>query len=142
MEKVEMKIKKLRDDAIVPRHALVGDVAVDLHSVEDVVIAPGDRKLIGTGLSIAFPIGYAALVWDRSGMAKLGLKTMGGVIDPTYRGEYKIFILNTTKEDYSVSKGDRIAQLLVQKVYSPQIEVVEDLDDTERGKGGFGHTGR
>lgn len=141
---VKVKIKKLNPEAIVPDISYKGDAGMDLYSVEEYTLKPGERHLFSTGISASVPEGYVSLVWDRSGnAAKRGLKTMAGVIDCHYRGEWKIVLLNTTNEEYTVKKGDKIAQVLVQPVARPEVEEVEELDeDTERGEGGFGSSGR
>lgn len=137
-----VKIKKLSPDAIIPRYALPGDAGMDLFSIEDVTIDPGDRYPVATGLSIELPEGYVSLIWDKSGIAlKKGITTMGGVIDYTYRGEYKILLLNTGKEPYEIKKGDKIAQLLIQSIITAEIEEADELSKTSRGDGGFGSTG-
>lgn len=139
---MKIKIKKLNPDAIIPSYAHKGDAGLDIFSIENKVIKSGERKVIGTGISVEFEEGYVALVWDKSGLAgNEGLKTMGGVIDNNYRGEYKIIIYNTSEKDYEVKKGQKIAQILIQKVINAEIEEVESLSETERGKGGFGSTG-
>lgn len=136
---MKIKAKKLHKDAIIPVHLLHGDAGLDLCSVENVTIRPSQRYAVATGLSFELPEGYVALIWDKSGLAlKKGIKTMGGVIEYTYRGEYKIIVLNTSKEDFIVKKGDKIAQMLVQPVMSVEVEEVDELSETERGSHAFG----
>lgn len=136
-----IKIKKLNKEAILPSYAHKGDAGLDLFSCESCVLKPGERKLVSTGISAELPEGYVALVWDKSGVANNGIKTMGGVIDCHYRGEYKVVMLNTTKEDYSINKGQKIAQLLIQPIVTAEVEEVKELSETERGSGAFGSTG-
>lgn len=139
---MKIKIKKLVPEAIIPSYSLPGDAGMDMYSVEDAVIEAGERKLISTGISIELPEGFVSLVWDKSGIAlKKGIKTMGGVIEHTYRGEYKIILFNTSKEKFEIKKGDKIAQVLIQPIVTAEIEEVEELSDSVRGKGGFGSTG-
>lgn len=139
---VKIKVKKLHLDAILPSYAHAGDAGMDIFSVEDVLIKSGERALVSTGLSMEFPEGYVCLIWDKSGLAaKNGIKTMGGVIEHSYRGEYKIILLNTSKEDFKIIKGQKIAQALIQPIVSAEIEEVEELSDSHRGKDGFGSTG-
>jgi dUTP pyrophosphatase len=139
---MKVKIKKLVPEAIIPKYAVDGDAGMDLYSVEDVTISAGDRYPVATGLSMELPAGFVALIWDKSGIAlKKGIKTMGGVIEHTYRGEYKIILFNTSKEAFEVKKGDKIAQVLIQPIVTAEIEEVATLSETERGAGGFGHTG-
>lgn len=135
-------VQKLHPDAIVPAFAHPGDAGMDLYSVEDLVIGPGERRSVPTGIAIALPDGYVSLVWDKSGVShKFGVKTLGGVLDSGYRGEYLIGLVNLGQADFEIKKGQKIAQLLIQKVEHPEIEVVETLDETSRGTGGFGSTG-
>lgn len=140
---MKLKIKKNHPQAIIPKTAYgQGDAAVDLHACEAVIIKPGERALINTGLQIAVPQGYFANIRDRSGLAvNHGLHTMAGVIDSHYRGDYKVALINLGQEDYQVKVGDRIAQLLIQKVEDIEWEEVEELDKTERGAGSFGSSG-
>jgi len=139
---IKLKVKKLHQEAVIPQYAHPGDAGMDLYSVEDVMIKPGERALVATGLSMELPAGYVALIWDKSGLAaKSGIKTMAGVIEYTYRGEYKIVMLNTSKENFEVKKGQKIAQMLVQPIMTAEVEEVKELSDTHRGAGGFGSTG-
>ena len=139
---MKIKIKKLREEAKIPNYAHPGDAGLDLYSCIDAEIAPGERVLIPTGLSIELPEGYVSLIWDKSGIAlKQGLTCLGGVIEYTYRGEYGVILFNTSKETYKVKKGDKVAQLLIQPIVSAEIEVADELSETKRGTGGFGSTG-
>ncbi|VVB80299.1 Deoxyuridine 5'-triphosphate nucleotidohydrolase [uncultured archaeon] len=139
---MKLFVKKLHPNAILPSYAHAGDAGLDIYSVEDKIIQPGERALISTGLSMEFPAGYVCLIWDKSGIAaKNGIKTMGGVIEHTYRGEYKIVMLNTSKEDFKISKGQKIAQALIQPIVTAEVEEVQELTETKRGEGGFGSTG-
>ncbi len=139
----KVKIKRLHSDAQLPKYGRSGDAGMDIHAYETVILQPGERRIVSTAIALAIPEGTVGLVWDRSGMAaKHGIKTMAGVLDNTYRGELKIVLLNTHDEPYEVRKGDRIAQLLVQPVHTAEILDVDELDDTVRGDGGFGSSGR
>ncbi len=139
---MKIKIKKLKDNAIIPKSMHKGDAALDIYSCIDINIQPGERVLIDTGISMAIPQGYFGNIRDRSGLAvKHGLHTMAGVVDSNYRGEIKIVIINLSKEEYSVKQGDRVAQMIIQEVNEIVLEEVEDLDSTERGGGGFGDSG-
>jgi dUTP pyrophosphatase len=140
---VEVKIKKLHKDAVVPNYAHDTDAGLDFYSIEDVVLKPNHRIGVKTGISMELPKGHVALVWDKSGVAlKKGVKTMAGVIDAGYRGEYVIVMLNLSSKDFHIKKGDKIAQVLIQKVEQPKLKLVDDLSESSRGKGGFGSTGR
>lgn len=136
-----LKVKKLNPEAILPKYAHKGDAGMDLFSCEDTVLKPGEGKMISTGISTEFPEGYVALIWDKSGVAASGIKTMGGVIEHTYRGEYKVIMFNTGKQDYPVKKGQKIAQLLIQPIVTAEVEEVSELSDSVRGDGAFGSTG-
>jgi len=138
-----LKIKKLHPDAIVPSFAHEGDAGMDLFSTETVTLKKGERKKIGTGIAIELPIGYVSLIWDKSGLAtNHGLTNLAGVIDAGYRGEYFITMLNTGDTDYTIEKGHKIAQVLIQKVEHPTIEVVNELGDSSRGTSGHGSSGK
>lgn len=136
-----LKVKKLNPEAKIPCYAHRGDAGMDLYSCEDAVLKPGERKLISTGISTEIEEGYVALIWDKSGIAAKGIKTMGGVIDAHYRGEYKVVMLNTSFENYEIKKGQKIAQVLIQPVISVEVVETKELSDTERGDGSFGSTG-
>ena len=129
----------------VPVYAHPGDAGADLASSEDLVLAPGERALVGTGVSIALPDGYVAFVVPRSGLAtKHGITIVNspGTVDAGYRGEIRVTLLNTdTRESYAITAGDRIAQLIVMPVSRANFVPVADLPDSERGTGGFGSTG-
>ncbi len=140
--KVKIKVKKLHPNAIIPHYNHDGDAGMDVYAVEDVILWPNEPVAVPTGLSIELPKGYVALVWDKSGLSlKEGIKTMAGVCDSNYRGEYKIVLLNTTNQYYYVDKGDKIAQILIQPIIQAEIEEVTELSETSRGSGGFGSTG-
>lgn len=137
-----MKVKVLDSKAIIPEYAHPGDAGLDIYSIETVTLQPLERRAIRTGLAIAVPDGHVGLVWDKSGMAnKFGIKTKGGVIDSTYRGELQIIMINLSDKPHTIETATKIAQLLIQKVEHVSIEVVEDLDTTTRGDGRFGSTG-
>ncbi len=129
-----------------PRHAKPGDAGLDLRSTADVTIkAGGHRCVVPTGVSIAIPQGYAGFVQPRSGLAlKHGITVLNspGLIDSGYRGELQVILINTDPEtDVELKAGERIAQLVIQRVEAVEFELVDALDETDRGAGGFGHTG-
>jgi len=125
-----------------PGYSYPGDAGADLKAGADLVVPARGRLLAPTGISIALPEGYAGLVWPRSGLAvKHGLDCGAGVIDPQYRGEVKVLLFNHTDTDFHIKKGDRIAQLLIQKVETVEFVKVDELDGTQRGEGGFGSSG-
>ena len=129
----------------VPKYAQPGDAGADLRSSQAIVIQPGERATVSTGMAIALPAGYVGLVHSRSGLAaKNGIMVLNspGTIDAGYRGEIKVTLLNTDKtEPFEIKVGDRIAQLLVQQVEQARFIQVEFLPDSNRGDGGFGSTG-
>jgi dUTP pyrophosphatase len=138
-------VEVLLHGAQAPSYAHPGDAGADLVSTEEVTLAPGERRTVGTGVSIALPDGYVGLVVPRSGLAaKHGITVVNtpGTIDAGYRGEIRVILLNTdSAEPYSIAAGDRIAQLLVLPVTRARFIPVERLPGTERGDGGFGSTG-
>ncbi len=141
----QVAVKRLHPDAVLPRYAHTGpfgDLAADLYSVADMEVAAGKTVLVPTGLAIAFPEGFGALVEDRSGLAVRGVTTLAGVIDTGYRGELKVVLLNTTDAAVTLPGGSRVAQLrIVQRIEATFLET-EDLDATVRSAGGFGSTGQ
>lgn len=140
-----LQIKQLTPDAVAPTYAHEGDAGMDLRASEEVTIPARRRRLVGTGIAIALPEGHVGLVHPRSGLAaKYGVTVLNapGTIDAGYRGEVKVILLNTSDEAFNIAIGDRVAQLVIQKVEHPTVEVVAVLDeDTARGVGGFGSTG-
>ncbi len=144
---LEVPVVRLDPELPLPEYAKPGDAGIDLRAAEDVELAPGGgRALVPTGVAIAIPLGYAGFVQPRSGLAlKHGVTCLNtpGLIDSGYRGELKVLLVNTDPaEPFLVTRGERIAQLVIQAVEHVTFVEVEALDDTERGEGGFGHTGR
>jgi dUTP pyrophosphatase len=139
---IELPIRRLREGAVVPSRAYAGDAGLDLASCEHVELAPGERALVGTGLAVAIPEGYAGFVQPRSGLAaKHGITIVNtpGLIDSGYRGELKVTLLNTdAREPFVVEAGMRIAQLVVLEVPAVDPVEVDELPDSERGVRGFG----
>ena len=129
-----------------PGYAMPGDAALDLLAREDLTLAPGERAAVPTGVAIALPLGFAGFVQPRSGRALregLGIANAPGLIDSGYRGEIKVIVVNLdTKGLVQVKRGEKIAQLVVQRVETVELEVAEHLPPSERGEGGFGSTGR
>lgn len=142
---MELLVQLLHPAAQVPRRAHPGDAGADLFAVEEVVIPPGERREVGTGIALAVPSGYAGFVQPRSGLAfKHGIMVVNspGLIDAGYRGEVRVALYNSGKEPFAVAVDDRIAQLVVQRVEEPRFRAAESLPDTVRGEGGFGSSGR
>lgn len=142
---IELTITRLREDAVLPARAYVGDAGLDLVACEQVTLLPGARAVVGTGLAVAIPTGHAGLVVPRSGLAATaGITVVNapGLVDSGYRGEVKVILLNTdAAATFTVEPGMRIAQLVL--VPAPVVAVVEaeELPDSERGEGGFGSSG-
>ena len=140
---MQLNIKRLAFNAILPSYSHDGDAAMNLHTVETAILQPGDRKVFRTGIAMSIPAGYAGLIWDRSGLAtKSGLKVLGGVIDSGYRGEIGVGLVNLSSDAIEIKACDNIAQMLIQEIKQPLLVEVEELDSTSRGEDGFGSTGR
>ena len=139
---MELQIKKLHPDAKLPTYAHPGDAGMDLYTCTRVEIPAGARILIPTGLAMAIPTGYVGLVWDKSGVSyKHGIKIIGGVADAGYRGEIFVGVLNTSDNAHVFESGQKVAQMLIQKVEQPDFVEVAELDHTDRGDRAFGSSG-
>ena len=140
-----LRVRRLHDSAVIPRRAYPGDAGLDLHSVDDLVLGPGERAAVGTGIAVEIPAGHAGLVLPRSGLAArygIALVNAPGLIDAGYRGEVRVLLLNTDRADaFAIAAGDRIAQLVIVRVEAPDVAEVGELADSERGAGGFGSSG-
>lgn len=140
---MEIKIKRLDKEAILPSYAHPGDVGMDLFSLEDYVLKPGERKIFPVGFALEFEEGYAAIVKDKGSLPKNGgIHTMGGVFDAGYRGEYNAMLINLGSEPYRIEKGHKIAQLVIIPVASAKLKEVDELSTSSRGEGRFGSTGK
>jgi|UniRef100_UPI004049347C dUTP pyrophosphatase len=143
---VKILIKRLDPDVPLPQYAKGGDAGADIVSAVDITLAPGERALVPTGISIALPDGYVALVHPRSGLAiKHGVTMVNapGTVDAGYRGELKLILINhDQKESVSFKRGDRVAQLVIQQVERAEFIEVQELPGSGRGTDGFGSTGR
>jgi len=143
---VTLTFTRLSEDAREPSRAHEGDAGYDLYAVEAATIAPGERASVGTGIALAIPEGWAGLVLPRSGLAArhgITLPNAPGLIDAGYRGEVRVLLLNAdSRETFHVAPGDRIAQLVLMRHESPELIEVESLEETVRGTGGFGSSGR
>ena len=125
-----------------PRYGSDAAAGADLHAAESLTLAPGDRAAVATALHLELPPGHVGLVWPRSGLAlKHGIDTLAGVVDSDYRGEVKVVLVNHGREPFHIQPGDRIAQLLVQRVERVSFVPAEALSGTVRGTGGFGSSG-
>ncbi|ADO77122.1 dUTP diphosphatase [Halanaerobium praevalens] len=142
---MKIKVERVNKKIELPQYQHYGeDAGLDLHSAEELTIKSGEYKLIKTGLKIAVPQGYAAFVYPRSGLAlKKGVTVLNadGVIDSGYRGEVGVILINHGENNFEINVNDRIAQLIIQKVNIIEWEEVENLTESQRGEGGFGHTG-
>ncbi|NMF25515.1 dUTP diphosphatase [Olsenella umbonata] len=142
---INLNIQRLDNDVELPRYAYPGDAGLDLRSNADLVIEPFERRLIPTGLAIAIPEGYAGFVQPRSGLALrqgLSFPNTPGLIDSHYRGELKVVAINLDPHNpIRIKRGDRIAQLVIQEVPVVSLVEVKELDETDRGSGGFGSSG-
>ena len=145
MSSVQVLLTRLDPDVPLPAYARPGDAGADLVTTSDIVLGPGERGVVGTGIAIALPPGYAGFVHPRSGLAaRVGLSVVNtpGTVDAGYRGEIKICLINhDPARKIELSRGDRIAQLVVQRVEHAVFVEVQNLDETERGAGGYGSTG-
>jgi dUTP pyrophosphatase len=146
LSKAEVLIQRLDPGLPVPSYAHPGDAGADLYTAEDVELQPGERAVVGTGVAIALPDGYAAFVHPRSGLAaKHGVTLVNapGTVDAGYRGEIRVTLINTdAKEPFRLQRGDRVAQLVIQQVERALFAEVERLPGSVRGANGFGSTGR
>lgn len=143
---MQLPILKLKDEAILPTRAHAGDAGLDLYACEAAHIGPGERWSVGTGVGVEIPEGHAGLVLPRSGLARdhgIALVNAPGLIDSGYRGELRVLLLNTDPaETFRVEPGDRIAQLVLTPIATPEPVEAEALEESARGQGGFGSSGR
>lgn len=144
-DNLSIRIKRLDPELPLPRRAHRGDAGADLYAAESITLAPGERALVGTGIAIALPLGTVGLIHPRSGLAaKQGLSIVNtpGTVDADYRGEIKVCLINLDpRTPIEINRGDRIAQLVVQRVELVEFTEVAELDETVRGAGGYGSTG-
>ena len=138
----EFRVKIISPGAKLPSKDNPADAGIDVYTNESWDLQPGARHLFSTGISVAFPAGYVALLWDRSGLGSKGIHRLAGVIDSEYRGEWKVVLVNLSNEPYEIKAGDKIIQCVLQKFEPVTITEVDDLDESRRGAGGFGSSGR
>ena len=148
MDKIVVKVTRLEDnrDLPLPCYESEGSSGMDIRALVDdpVQLKPGEIRFVRTGLALSIPLGYEAQIRPRSGLALrhgIGMVNSPGTIDSDYRGEIGIILINWGSEPYTIQRGDRIAQMIIAKVYRGDLMEVAELDKTSRGKGGFGHTG-
>ena len=138
-----LQIKRLTLDAVLPTRGSPGSVGYDLYSLDELTIDPGARNIVSTGVCATVPPGCYGRIAPRSGLSvKYGIHVGAGVIDPDYTGEVKVVLFNHGTEDFEIKKGDRIAQLILERCDTPMIKEIGLLDETLRGDGGFGSTGQ
>jgi dUTP pyrophosphatase len=141
----ELRVMKLRNDAVLPSRAHTGDAGFDLSACEEITIGVGERAAVGTGIAVEIPVGHAGLVVPRSGLALrhgISMVNSPGVIDAGYRGEVRLLLLNTDNESaFTVEPGMRVAQLLVVPVADVELVETDEVTATDRGAGGFGSSG-
>lgn len=142
----ELRVRRLHQDACLPTRAYEGDAGLDLYALEAMTLAPGERAAVSTGIAVEIPAGQAGLVLPRSGLAArhgIALVNAPGLIDAGYRGEIRVLLLNTDRgEAFTIAAGERIAQLVLVRVETPEVAEVPELALSERGPGGFGSSGQ
>lgn len=139
---MELKVRRITQDAKLPCYGHPGDAGLDLFSAAEAVLKPAEAFAVPTGIQTAIPSGFVGLIWDKSGISLSGVHRLAGVVDSGYRGEIKVVMINLTGNDFVVAKGMKIAQMLIQPVSAVTVKETGNLDDTDRGEGGFGSTGR
>ena len=138
----ELCVKKLVEDAVIPTRGSSHAVGYDLYSVEDCCVPNNGRHLVGTGVAIVLPVNVYGRVAPRSGLTvKHGINVGAGVIDPDYTGEIKVALFNHSDTPFEIKKGDRIAQLILERCETPSVREINEITETDRGSGGFGSTG-
>jgi len=139
---MKVKIKKLKLDVTLPTYAHPGDAGLDLYSLEDHELKPGEHKRFDLGFALEFPTGYVALTRDRGSLGSRGIHNVAGVFDAGYRGEYNCGLINLSDKILKIKKGDRIAQLVIFPVAYAELEETDELSETSRGNDRFGSTGK
>jgi dUTP pyrophosphatase len=143
MKKINIKFKRAHKDAITPSYAYFSDAGLDLYSVENYHLKPGENHAYSTGIALELPVGYAAIIMEKSGLAlKRQISVLGGVNDAGYRGEIKVILQNNSRHIQKFKAGDKLAQLLIQKVETANLIEVNELSESERGTGSFGSSGK
>ncbi len=139
---MKLKVKKMSPDAKLPLYGHRGDAGMDLFSSSEYVLKKGEVYAVPTGIKVEIPMGYVGLIWDKSGVSLKGVHRLAGVVDAGYRGEIKVVMVNLSQDPFVIDKGMKIAQLLIQPIVEVEVVEVEDLEDSSRGEGGFGSTGK
>jgi len=139
---MKLNVKKMSPEAKLPLYGHKGDAGMDLFSSLDYVLPKGEVFAVPTGIQVEIPKGYVGLIWDKSGISLKGVHRLAGVVDAGYRGEIKVVMVNLSQDPFIIEKGMKIAQLLIQTIEEAEIVEVENLEDSSRGEGGFGSTGK
>jgi len=139
---MKIKVKKLKEDAKLPKYHHPGDVGMDMYAMETVTVKPGEHYRFWHGFALEFPSGYGAIVVDKSSISKEGLTHMGGIFDAGYRGEYNTLLVNLSEKPYTFEEGDKVSQLLIVPIEIAELEEVDTLSESARGEGMFGSTGK
>ncbi len=139
---MKLKVKKMSPDAKLPLYGHRGDAGLDLFSSSEYVLQKGEVFAVPTGVKVEIPMGYVGLIWDKSGVSLKGVHRLAGVVDAGYRGEIKVVMVNLSQDPFVIDKGMKIAQLLIQPIVEVEVVEVEFLEDSSRGEGGFGSTGK
>jgi dUTP pyrophosphatase len=139
---MKLKVKKIEKDAKLPVYGHKGDAGLDLFSNIDYELKRGEVFPVPTGIQVEIPFGHVGLIWDKSGVSLQGVHRLAGVVDAGYRGEVKVVMVNLGQQSFTIKRGMKIAQILVQPVAEVEVTEVEELEDSSRGEGGFGSTGK
>jgi len=139
---MKLKVKKMSPDAKLPLYGHKGDAGMDLFSSSECVLQKGEVYAVPTGIKVEIPMGYVGLIWDKSGVSLKSVHRLAGVVDAGYRGEIKVVMVNLGQDPFVIDKGMKIAQFLIQPIVEAEVVEVEDLEDSSRGEGGFGSTGK
>jgi len=145
MGNIKIQVKRLKDNTTLPAYMTEGSSGLDLYSAEEKVIPPGKWEVISTGIAVEIPYGYEGEIRSRSGIAKdhgVFVLNSPGTVDSDYRGEVRVILMNLGDKSFKINTGDRIAQLVISPVVQVEVMEVDELSDTGRNAGGFGHTGR
>jgi dUTP pyrophosphatase len=143
MPNIPIKFKRLQSEVVPLSYSHPGDAGLNVFSLEDYILRPGERHVFNLGFALEFEEGYGAFMKDRSSMSRnAGVHVMGGVFDAGYRGEYNVLLVNLGNEAYKIEKGHKIAQLVILPIGIGEFEEVEELSESSRGRGGFGSTGK
>jgi dUTP pyrophosphatase len=139
---MKIKVKKLKENAKLPKYHHPGDIGMDMYAMETVTMKPGEHYRFWHGFALEFPEDYGAIIMDKGSISKAGLIHMGGVYDAGYRGEYNTLLVNLSKEPYTFEEGDKVAQLVIMPIEIVELEEADILSESARGEGKFGSTGK